>query len=157
VAGRAGHSKDGWPRSLRGWQLFRFEITDEPSPGCEGERLLEHPGPGIFHAMTGVHRDILIPEDGSRSVLSGTVENGTQPGRRAASAPGHRVGRGARTLPIRRKSAPCGGCTTSASTAGPPRRAAVPAGGVASRVTASNVRSVDVQPRQAGHGQGRVR
>jgi hypothetical protein len=55
------------------------------------------------------------------------------------------------------RSVPCGGCTTSASTAGPPRRAAVPAGGVASGVTASAARSVDVQaPSGAGTWPGAI-
>ncbi|HJY24785.1 MAG TPA: DUF3145 domain-containing protein [Actinomycetes bacterium] len=55
--------------ALRGWQLLRFEVTEEPSPGCEGERYSSTPTLGIFHAMTGVHGDILIPEDRLRSVL----------------------------------------------------------------------------------------
>jgi hypothetical protein len=55
--------------ALRGWQLLRFEVTEEPSPGCEGERYSSTPALGIFHAMTGVHGDILIPEDRLRSVL----------------------------------------------------------------------------------------
>jgi Protein of unknown function (DUF3145) len=55
--------------ALRGWQLLRFEVTEEPSPGCEGERYSSTPRLGIFHAMTGVHGDILIPENRLRAVL----------------------------------------------------------------------------------------
>jgi Protein of unknown function (DUF3145) len=55
--------------ALRGWQLLRFEVTEEPSPGCEGERYSSTPRLGIFHAMTGVHGDILIPEDRLRAVV----------------------------------------------------------------------------------------
>ena len=63
--------------ALRGWQLLRFEVTEEPSPGCEGERYSGTPRLGIFHAMTGVHGDILIPEDRLRTVLRGADEEGS--------------------------------------------------------------------------------
>ena len=62
--------------ALRGWQLLRFEVTEEPSPGCEGERYSSTPALGIFHAMTGVHGDILIPEGRLRAVLRGADEDG---------------------------------------------------------------------------------
>jgi hypothetical protein len=56
--------------ALRGWQLLRFEVTAEPSAGAEGERYSCTPGLGIFHAVTGVHGDIMIPEDRLRAALS---------------------------------------------------------------------------------------
>lgn len=49
--------------ALRGWEQLRFEITEEASAGTEGSRFSSTPGLGIFHAVTGVHGDILIPED----------------------------------------------------------------------------------------------
>ncbi|MGH3367749.1 MAG: DUF3145 domain-containing protein [Nocardioidaceae bacterium] len=49
--------------ALRGWEQLRFEITEEPSPGNEGARYSYTGDLGIFHAVTGVHGDILIPED----------------------------------------------------------------------------------------------
>ena len=49
--------------ALRGWQLLRFEATAEPSANAEGERYSCTPDLGIFHAITGPHGDILIPED----------------------------------------------------------------------------------------------
>ncbi len=55
--------------ALRGWQLLRFEVTAEPCAGVEGERYSSTPELGIFHAVTGVHGDILIPEDRLRSAL----------------------------------------------------------------------------------------
>jgi len=48
---------------LRGWDLMRFEITEEPTATSEGARYSFTPTLGIFHAMTGLHGDILIPED----------------------------------------------------------------------------------------------
>jgi hypothetical protein len=54
---------------LRGWQMLRFEVTAEPCPTAEGERYSATPGLGIFHAVTGIHGDILIPEDRLRSAM----------------------------------------------------------------------------------------
>ena len=48
---------------LRGWNHLRFEITEEPVPGTEGARYSYTPGLGVFHAVTGIHGDIMIPED----------------------------------------------------------------------------------------------
>ncbi|MCD9153389.1 DUF3145 domain-containing protein [Aeromicrobium sp. zg-Y1362] len=48
---------------LRGWDLLRFEITEEPTATTEGARYSFTPTLGIFHAMTGLHGDLLIPED----------------------------------------------------------------------------------------------
>ncbi|MCA1220495.1 DUF3145 domain-containing protein [Streptomyces sp. 8L] len=56
--------------SLRGWQMLRFEVTAEPSPAAEGERYSATPDLGIFHAVTGVHGDILVPEDRLRAALA---------------------------------------------------------------------------------------
>jgi hypothetical protein len=49
--------------ALRGWTQLRFEITEEPSAGNEGARYSYTPALGVFHAVTGVHGDIMIPED----------------------------------------------------------------------------------------------
>lgn len=48
---------------LRRWQRLRFEITEEPSPGVDGQRYSFTPELGLFSAMTSVHGDILIPEE----------------------------------------------------------------------------------------------
>jgi Protein of unknown function (DUF3145) len=56
--------------ALRGWQQLRYEVTEEPGPGCEGARYSYTPSLGIFHAMTGPHGDILIPEDRLRSAMA---------------------------------------------------------------------------------------
>ncbi|MER5479050.1 DUF3145 domain-containing protein [Streptomyces sp. NPDC002734] len=56
--------------ALRGWQMLRFEVTSEPCAGAEGERYSCTPGLGIFHAVTGIHGDIMIPEDRLRAALA---------------------------------------------------------------------------------------
>ena len=49
--------------ALRGWNHLRFEITEEPTGATEGTRFSCTPDLGIFHAVTGPHGDLLIPED----------------------------------------------------------------------------------------------
>ena len=49
--------------AMRGWNHLRFEVTEEPTASSEGARYSCTPELGIFHAVTGVHGDILIPED----------------------------------------------------------------------------------------------
>ena len=49
--------------ALRGWEQLRFEVTEEPTASTEGARYSYTPQLGIFHAMTGLHGDVLIPED----------------------------------------------------------------------------------------------
>lgn len=55
--------------ALRGWDLLRYEVTAEPGHSAEGERYSSTPELGIFHAVTGVHGDILIPEDRLRAAV----------------------------------------------------------------------------------------
>jgi hypothetical protein len=67
--------------ALRDWMHLRFEVTEEPSAGAEGERWSATPGLGLFHATTGVHGDIMIREDRLRAALA-----------RAASDPATSIG-----------------------------------------------------------------
>ena len=67
---RAEYSWSGEPGSaatvasaLRGWNHLRFEITEESTPATEGARYSYTPELGIFHAVTGLHGDLMIPED----------------------------------------------------------------------------------------------
>ena len=36
--------------ALRQWPMIRFEVTEEPSPGVDGERFMHVPGRGLFRA-----------------------------------------------------------------------------------------------------------
>ncbi|CAN5361321.1 DUF3145 domain-containing protein [soil metagenome] len=49
--------------ALRGWNHLRFEITEEPTTVTEGARFSFTPELGVFHAVVGLHGDIMIPED----------------------------------------------------------------------------------------------
>jgi hypothetical protein len=73
--GRAGTAAAVASR-LRGWRPLRFEVTEEPSPGCEGERYSHTPSLGLFRATTGVHGDVLVPEDRLRAVMNRAAASG---------------------------------------------------------------------------------
>lgn len=55
--------------ALRGWPMLRFEVTEEPSPGYDGERFMYVPGRGLFRATMGVSGDLMLTEDQVRAVL----------------------------------------------------------------------------------------
>ena len=55
--------------SMRGWQDVRFEVAEEPTVSSEGARFSYTPSLGIFHAPTGLHGDMMIPEDRIRACL----------------------------------------------------------------------------------------
>jgi hypothetical protein len=49
--------------ALRGWSQLRFEITEEATSSSEGARYSYTPDLGVFHGVTGLHGDLMIPED----------------------------------------------------------------------------------------------
>lgn len=55
--------------ALKGWQRIRFEVTEEATSGTEAERYSYTPELGVFHAITGLHGDIMIPEDRIRQAV----------------------------------------------------------------------------------------
>ncbi len=56
--------------ALKGWQKVRFEATEEAASGTEAERYSYTPTLGVFHAITGIHGDIMIPEDRIRHAMA---------------------------------------------------------------------------------------
>ena len=64
--------------ALRGWNHLRFEITEEPTSATEGSRYSYTPELGVFHAVTGIHGDIMIPEDRLKAaVVKGALGEST--------------------------------------------------------------------------------
>jgi hypothetical protein len=49
--------------ALRGWERLLFEVTEDPTTSTEGARFSFTPELGVYHAVTGLHGDIMIPED----------------------------------------------------------------------------------------------
>ena len=56
--------------ALRQWPMIRFEVTEEPSPGVDGERFMHVPGRGMFRAAVGVNGDLMVTEHQIRTVLA---------------------------------------------------------------------------------------
>ena len=67
--GRAGTGAE-LAAALRQWPMIRFEITEEPSPGCDGERFMFVPGRGLFRATAGAAGDIQLGEDRLRAIMA---------------------------------------------------------------------------------------
>lgn len=59
--------------AVRGWCRLRFEVTEEPTAGSEGARYSYTPDLGVFHAVTGLHGDIMIPEDRLKAAVVKTA------------------------------------------------------------------------------------
>ncbi len=55
---------------LRQWPMLRFEVTEEPSEGVDGERFMHVPGRGLFRAPIGAAGDIQLGEGRLRSLLA---------------------------------------------------------------------------------------
>src|SRR5713226_5852488 len=65
--------------ALAGWNLLRFEVTEEASPGCDAVRYSYTPSLGTFSAVTSANGDILIPEGRLRAAM--TLAASPEPGR----------------------------------------------------------------------------
>ncbi len=60
--------------SLRAWSMLRFEVTEDPSDGVDGERFSFVPGLGLWHGVTSANGDIMVGEQRLRAMLAGGVE-----------------------------------------------------------------------------------
>ncbi|HEX5115246.1 MAG TPA: DUF3145 domain-containing protein [Pseudonocardiaceae bacterium] len=56
--------------ALRAWPMLRFELTEDPSPGVDGERFCFAPGLGLWHSRTGANGDIMVGEDQLRTLAA---------------------------------------------------------------------------------------
>src|ERR1700730_8007286 len=56
--------------ALRGWPMLRFEVTEEPSPGYDGERFMHVPGRGVFRATVGVSGELMVTEGQIHAALA---------------------------------------------------------------------------------------
>jgi Protein of unknown function (DUF3145) len=82
-SGRPGTGAE-FVTALRSWPMLRFEVTEEPSLGCDGERYMYVPGRGVFRAAMSVTGGLMLTEDQVRSVLVTS---------RGAEAMAHALGR----------------------------------------------------------------
>lgn len=59
--------------ALRGWSMLRYEVTEEPSQGLDGERYAVTPVLGVFRATMSANGDVLVGEDRLRTLLATAV------------------------------------------------------------------------------------
>lgn len=52
------------------WGRLRFEVTEEPATGGEGQRYSYTPSLGVFHAQTGAAGEVLVNEHRLRAALA---------------------------------------------------------------------------------------
>lgn len=62
--------------ALHAFRQLRHEVTEDPSPGREGERFSFTPSLGLFRASIGVHGDVMVPEDRLRTALAQVATTG---------------------------------------------------------------------------------
>lgn len=55
--------------ALAAWNLVRFEVTEEASPGCDAVRYSHTPALGTFCAVVAGNGDVLIPENRLRAAM----------------------------------------------------------------------------------------
>ena len=58
--------------ALRPWPMLRFEVTEDPSQGCDGERIAHVPGQGIYRTAVSASGDIVVGEQQLRELLART-------------------------------------------------------------------------------------
>ena len=67
--GRAGLS-GAIASALAAWNLLRFEVTEEASPGCDAVRYSCTPALGMFSATVSAAGDVMISENRLRAVMT---------------------------------------------------------------------------------------
>jgi hypothetical protein len=69
--------------ALATWNLLRFEVTEDASPGCDAVRYSCTPALGMFTASVSANGDIMISENRLRAVmtLAAGAASGDQLGR----------------------------------------------------------------------------
>lgn len=63
--------------ALQQWQMLRFEVTEDPSPGVDGERIMFVPGRGVYRAATSANGDLMIAEDRIRALVATSADGET--------------------------------------------------------------------------------
>lgn len=68
-SGRTGTAAE-LAAALRSWSMLRFEVTEEPSQGCDGERIAHVPGRGVYRSAISANGDIVVGESQLRELLA---------------------------------------------------------------------------------------
>jgi hypothetical protein len=62
--------------ALLAFGQVRYEVTEDPSIGHEGERFAATPDLGLFRATIGAHGDVMVHEDRLRSLIVQSTATG---------------------------------------------------------------------------------
>lgn len=54
--------------ALKAWPMIRFEVTEDPSAGTDGQRYCFAPNLGLWRARTSANGDIVVGEDQLRAL-----------------------------------------------------------------------------------------
>lgn len=63
--------------AVRTWTMLRVEVTEDPSPGSDGERYSLAPHLGLFRATTSATGDVVVGEDRLRALLAQAADAAT--------------------------------------------------------------------------------
>ncbi len=56
--------------ALRSWSMLRFEVTEDPSAGVDGERFAFVPGLGLWRGSTSANGDVVLTENRLRTMMA---------------------------------------------------------------------------------------
>ncbi|MFF0494633.1 DUF3145 domain-containing protein [Nocardia sp. NPDC003482] len=62
--------------ALRAWPVLRFEVTEDPSDGVDGERYSFVPGLGLWCGATSANGDVMVGEMRLRAIVRAARERG---------------------------------------------------------------------------------
>lgn len=62
--------------TLRSWPVLRFEITEDPSEGVDGERYCFVPGLGLWCGAMSANGDVMVGEMRLREIVRSARERG---------------------------------------------------------------------------------
>lgn len=71
--------------ALAGWNMLRFEVTEEASPGCDAVRYSHTPSLGTFCGVVGANGDIMVNEGRLRAAMALAASAGTAVAARGAA------------------------------------------------------------------------
>ncbi|MCH7230503.1 DUF3145 domain-containing protein [Glycomyces sp. L485] len=60
-------------KALAQWPMLRFEVTEDPSAGVDGERIMHVPGKGVYRSAMSAGGGNMIAEDRIRALLATTT------------------------------------------------------------------------------------
>ncbi|MFI5781853.1 DUF3145 domain-containing protein [Nocardia sp. NPDC051570] len=64
--------------ALRAWPVLRFEVTEDPSEGVDGERFSFVPALGLWCGATSANGDVTVGEMRLRAIVRAARERGRQ-------------------------------------------------------------------------------